>query len=1067
MDNQQMQRSDHSHNHNEGFSHNSIFADSQQYHAYDDLFPNALDHNNFAADPNWASDNFSGQSQSRASAWPSNNHSNNNTAQSPGPSHHVNAASFARSHTNSPAQFAQNGFAGYPTQQTYQYRPQQFDPALVATATTGQDFNAAFTRYGSQAQYGATIAPQALEHEARPPVPQRSSYATTDFSSNGLAISRQPNFQNVVIAQDLINSIPAGHLDAARGMVIIDADILSKATNSEHMGNYVNIGKDVFEFGVARTPIPAYVPRKSRNELKRMAAGDPALMDKLHRKSAKKQRMIMPTFSKSIKSATKSPGDPVESVKYEGDSPSETDSSDDDGDEDDSSYESDDDVGVSPLPIKRPDSPKAATEYDTIKALWRGKRKTLDSESLRKGIVDFWEIVKTVRDRWKADQTALADAEEKKRIGELPLLRSRVKDQRDMMETAFKAALKYGHKSILELLGENPSLLYLCYQFLLDRWKEDDANSAIARAILDLMTVLTTVDDKKLEKTHLKKLFPKYISKADAKTQWLVKKIMATSSANTKAMPAASDATASATPSASSTVAQKTTDAKPLTGLKRPASHVAEGSVHKKLITGTATSGGVATRPGGITKKSTTASEGGKISAAGPPVLKAKTVSVKPSATGFFASLQSATGKKSVPPAAAKSVIKTAEKKSNTAPQSAAPKSTFSFAETMANISKPKELPKAPPKPEKELPSETADEKTKRLRKEARRKLHVTFKAEDELVDIRYFTHDPDEELGHDSSQIRDVADVGGEGMMLKMQNQMMDVDDEDEGTDQSRLVKYEPPSLIDFSTVPEEERLRNYAPHGGGQLQVNSAERAVRDQYEAGTLMAFYSSPSDVPPNPREPVDPQNGLHTSTFKKFDHPEDTKYLSRARQRRLAQPQAYYSKQTTSIAPNIDFAALGQLFAQPAGLDLQKILASFQSMPPVRQQAQAVPVMDFQAPPPQSIMPAAPAQPDIGAILAALQQSQAQAASAQPHAMHQHQASSMENAERFRLREGLGDNANAPHLSSSDNEKKGWQERVYRTKVCHFWELGKCKKGDNCTYLHEYPAGHQPTMKTDV
>nr|POF01153.1 hypothetical protein CFP56_21101 [Quercus suber] len=1060
-----------------------MFADSQQYHAYDDLFPNPVDHNNFAADPSWPVDGFSGQPQSRAPSWPSNNNNNNNNnAPSPTPPH-LNAAAFARSHTNSPAQFAQNGFANYSAQQPYQYRPQQFDPALVAPSASGQDYSSAFTRYGAATQYGGTIAPRALEHEVRPPVPQRNSYASTDFPLNGLGVSRGPPLQNFVNQKDLIDSIPAGSLDAASGMIVIDANVLSQATNSEHMGNYVHIGKDVFEFGVTRTPIPAYVPRKSRNELKRLAGGNQALIDKLGRKSAKKQKMMVPNLSRTVKPVLTKPSDASsEPIKYEGDSSSETDSSDDDDDDDDSSYISDEDAGGSPLPTKRPDSPKAATEYDTIKALWRSKRKTVDSESLRKGIVDFWEIVKTVRDRWKADQTALSDAEEKKRTGELPLLRSRVKDQRDMMETAFKTALKHGHKGILELLGENPSLLYLCYQFLLDRWKEDDANSTIARAILELMAVLTTVDDKKLEKTHLKKLFPKYISKADAKTQWLVKKIMATSSANTKALPATGDVAIGAAPSTTSATLTKNADPKAPTGVKRAASSTAEGSVHKKIVTGTTASGGLAPKPNGIVKKPVAPNEAGKINSAATSVVKAKTVSAKPSATGFFASLQSATGKKTAPAAAAKSATKIVEKKLATVSASTAPKSTFSFAETMANISKPKEPPKAAPKQEKELPPETADEKKKRLRKEARRKLHVTFKPEDDLVEIRYFTHDPDEELGHDSSQIRDVADVGGEGMMLKMQNQMMDVDEDDDAADHDRLVRFEPPSLVDFSTVPEEERLRNYAPYGGGKLQVDSPERAVRDQHEAGTLMAFYSSPSDVPPNPKEPVDPHNGVHTSTFKKFDLPEDAKYLSRARQRKLAQPQAYYSKQSANTAPNINFAALGQLFgtqqvqqqvqvqqppvAPSSGLDLQKILASFQTMHPAQQPPPSAPVMEFQAPPPQPIMPPAPAQPDIGAILAALQQSQAQVATSQQYNLHQPPASPFETAERARSRDGPGEDPNAYQLSNSDNEKKGWQERVYRTKVCHFWELGKCKKGDNCTYLHEYPAGYQPTATSD-
>ena len=41
-------------------------------------------------------------------------------------------------------------------------------------------------------------------------------------------------------------------------------------------------------------------------------------------------------------------------------------------------------------------------------------------------------------------------AEEKNRKGELPMLRSRVKDSRDMIEVAFKAALQHGNRTIVQ-----------------------------------------------------------------------------------------------------------------------------------------------------------------------------------------------------------------------------------------------------------------------------------------------------------------------------------------------------------------------------------------------------------------------------------------------------------------------------------------------------------------------------------------------------------------------------------------------------------------------------------------
>lgn len=70
---------------------------------------------------------------------------------------------------------------------------------------------------------------------------------------------------------------------------------------------------------------------------------------------------------------------------------------------------------------------------------------------IREGLKSYWDLVRTIRDRWKSDAAAVKEAEEKKRNSELPLLQDRVKSQRDMIEVAFKAALEYGHKQITEL----------------------------------------------------------------------------------------------------------------------------------------------------------------------------------------------------------------------------------------------------------------------------------------------------------------------------------------------------------------------------------------------------------------------------------------------------------------------------------------------------------------------------------------------------------------------------------------------------------------------------------------
>lgn len=121
------------------------------------------------------------------------------------------------------------------------------------------------------------------------------------------------------------------------------------------------------------------------------------------------------------------------------------------------------------------------------------------------------------------------------------------------------------------------------------------------------------------------------------------------------------------------------------------------------------------------------------------------------------------------------------------------PKPTFSFAETMANLTKPKE-PEMTKKAEDNRPPETEEERAKRLRKEERRKLRVTFKPDATLTTIRYFTHDP-EELGHDANMLRDVADVGNEGRMFKQHKDMYDLDEDDESPREEVLRPFRTPS--------------------------------------------------------------------------------------------------------------------------------------------------------------------------------------------------------------------------------------------------------------------------------
>lgn len=119
--------------------------------------------------------------------------------------------------------------------------------------------------------------------------------------------------------------------------------------------------------------------------------------------------------------------------------------------EDESAYgSSEEEYMQPPISATRPTSAMEAVRYDTIKSLWLPPTRSAAREEIVKSLADFWEVVRTIRDRWKLDASAVKDAEEAKKVNEIPLLKERVSRQREMLETALKSALEAGHRDVVE-----------------------------------------------------------------------------------------------------------------------------------------------------------------------------------------------------------------------------------------------------------------------------------------------------------------------------------------------------------------------------------------------------------------------------------------------------------------------------------------------------------------------------------------------------------------------------------------------------------------------------------------
>jgi hypothetical protein len=371
------------------------------------------------------------------------------------------------------------------------------------------------------------------------------------------------------------------------------------------------------------------------------------------------------------------------------------------------------------------------------------------------------------------------------------------------------------------------------------------------------------------------------------------------------------------------------------------------------------------------------------------------------------------------------------------------------------------------------------------------------------------------------TGKARNVRDVGNgkerEGFTLKKHMDKMDVDEEDDGQPMEQsYFEYQDPSIIDFSTVPSEERARNYERFGGGRQKVDSAERIVQDNHEANTLMVHYLAKSDIPPTPREPADPYNGPAIQT-KNFGWPDETSpwLLERLKQNPPPPPPA------SNPVANIDIAALLQSIGQPQQQpqqapaapmpDLSAILAN---IAPQAQQAATTQQQGFSwpAPVPQptataaapeqtnslesilaaltggnnaqqpqpAVPPAAPPmfQPapattpptqapniDVNALMVQLMQNAQQGVAPAPPAANPYAAYMVPTAssDGQDTSQGYGNYYTSTSQygagSNNDNQqnrKREWQGNASKkyTHPCRFWKEGKCKKGDSCTFRHD-------------
>jgi hypothetical protein len=814
--------------------------------------------------------------------------------------------------------------------------------------------------------------------------------------------------------------------------------------------------------------VPAYNLRQSVKDLKKVGAGSRKV---LKDKDNKRKYAFALGHSRSGSAGKANPGSPA-SLKtgMASDSESYSESS-----EDETDYSDDEEVvEASPLPATRPDDPHPAIQYDIIKATWFPRKDQPPSDKIKGSLRDFWEVLNTIQKRWRADSKAVSEAEEKKLTGELPVLKSRVTSQRDLLQTALRSTLDYAHPDVLYHVGQVKPFLYLCYQFLANRFKMQDVNGPLSTVIYEVLARSSgTLTSELLEETKVIKALNSMKKTANDSNKALIIKIIEGAAAGSKKPKGSSppqiesvEPTNAKRPVAQS-AARPTSE---ISAAKKPKpAEIAAGLV-KKPTAGAAPTSKVATTTSAVPQK-----RPGERPTISLNKVRSNQVANKPST--FFSTLNApskkpataaptSTAKPSIPQKTAVGIAK--DKKTVVAAPS---KPAYSFAETMANIMKPREEPSAPAKPQKQLPPETPEEKAKRLRKESRRHLRVTFRPEATLLDIRYFHHDPEEEVGHDENFVRDAGSIGDEGRMFK-QHREMEFDEDD---DEQELRPWVEPINVDFSVVSAEERERNYEPYGGGRVKPRCPEKEVQESREKSTLMVFYSQPSDIPPSPRELVD-TSAQESTPVKEFGLP----------------PQWVLNRcpNQSAPAPPPDLLQLENIFKQFA-------IPTTTAPPPVVTQSVYVPppaaapapfnisailgVLNGAPPPlPAPVQPAAPPVPDWTSLLSALgnanggvfppppaawpqfpPQLYQQLPPAMPDYQQPQQSQYNEHANNGTKRaRDDGYNNNNTDRGSFKKQKGGKPnyhagERPHKVIPCKFFQQGKCSKGKDCTFIHEF------------
>ncbi|KAL2758287.1 hypothetical protein ACRALDRAFT_2025891 [Sodiomyces alcalophilus JCM 7366] len=573
-------------------------------------------------------------------------------------------------------------------------------------------------------------------------------------------------------------------------------------------------------------------------------------------------------------------------------------------------------------PEVRPSDPIEATAWDILGIVYIDPAATRTNSLIASAVQSLGEFfIKMRGEMSKLKQEIDQGVKEKRAEGEVQKLKKEYELKKDMVARGCEAAHKHGDEAVLENLGGHQKGVLSLINLLIGCIKAADYSGKLPKAVLRFMTNIS-LTKRIADGVNFETVRKRFADKGDDEVKGLIRSVASRIRKETEAsssvegkkslsIPASATSTttssAASSSAATAAAAGRTANAKVVsttkpgngtTSTKRPHDDEPDTRPGKKAnIDGTSSS--LSSKFGSHRASAGTTLQS-KLSA--PKIRPPSTSLAAKNRPLVRAGAGSDTAKTTEPAKPDGSAVSTAmdidarpsprpepkKAKAETAKPAAAPKasgpspgpssgSLSSIGSLLDSINMPKADSQASQKsPGKTDTTETPEERAKRLRKEARRKLRVTWKPEAELVQVRIFHKEAAED---EDNMTQDAADDRSEGMMLKRRSELTDEDDDEDDLEDRPWVE---PVATDLSRIPKNYRAKSFVTRGGTLTFQTDEQRAIAER-EQKELMAVYALVSDIPPTPKSPP-PEPSVPDGEAKDVHLPRDGEKYGEIRQR---------------------------------------------------------------------------------------------------------------------------------------------------------------------------------------